>query len=148
MNKREVKFEIKRIIDAINEILEDWEYRTEKLSQCINQIIDTEQLLDDCILHVDSFDAQEIIRDMIVDFFDSENDYTNMKEIFNDLIDMLDEDASEEGAKGKKAQEYLDELNGIYFEFDTHEGNIDDLDGMEDLLIGIKNDLSNYLLEM
>lgn len=148
MNKREVKFEINRIIDAINEILEDWEYRTEKLSQCINQIIDTEQLLDDCILHVDSFDAQEIIRDMIVDFFDSENDYTNMKEIFNDLIDMLGEDASEEGAKGKKAQEYLDKLNDIYFEFGTHEGNIDDLDGMENLLIGIKNDLSNYLLEM
>ena len=116
MDKRELKVRVKEIINAIDESIETIEDSKSILDEAKEKLDDLEGYLDlNSIMPSYGFDSDEIFQNILEEYFENDDEITNIISDIESLRSDIEEHISEmsEGARREQWEELQYELSSI-----------------------------------
>ena len=148
MDKRERKTRLMEIIEMVNEcIVSVSEYDAKYLNTAKEKIDDLEEHLQLKSLMPQNFDAVEMFQDIMIDYFNNDDSIVELIGIIENFTDEVREHIEEmnDGVRKEEWEEFFSNLECIEDALDINANGIEDVEGYEDALIGIKNTLEDLI---
>lgn len=148
MNKRERKSRLKDIINMIgkslNHVKDD---ANEVIGKAQEKIDDLSWYLEEKCIVPESFDAEEMKKEILVDYFDNDEDVIEIKDEIESFREDVYEHVEEmrEGLNKEEWEEFYSNLEQIEDIIDIDEQEISDIDTFIDNMEQLKRDLEDLL---
>ena len=148
MNKREFKVRVKEIIDAIDESIKYIEENSKPmLDEAKEKLDDLEGYLDYHCINPSGFDSEELLQEILEDYFENDNEIINIVSDIESLRDDIQEhiDEMSEGTRKEEWEELHYELCGMELILDVSENGADNVDSYIDNMCELKNQLFDLM---
>ena len=148
MNKREFKVRVKEIIESIDESIKYIEENSKPmLDEAKEKLDNLEEYLDYHCINPDGFDSEELLQEILEDYFENDNEIINIVSDIESLRDDIQEhiDEMSEGTRKEEWEELHYELCGMELILDVSENGADDVDSYIDNMRELKNQLFDLI---
>lgn len=148
MDKRERKTRLKNIIKMVNEgIVSVEEGAKVVIGTAQDKINDLGDYLEVHCIEPPCFDTDEMIKEILIDYFDNDTEVTEIKNEIQSLKEDILEHTEEmrEGSNKDEWEDFYSSLESVDEVLDVHEQNIEDVDSFIENMGQLKNNLEDLI---